>query len=332
MSDRSRTSALGSLLGGAHLLFALLPLVFLVLALFYGARSGFAVDRSRFGRSVFHAELQGPGMVATLLAEADAENIGVAVWGLADEADGKITADSPGVQLAGMFARAGMQVRVHDPLGAAAAMEFLGDTVHYARDPYVAAAGAHVLVVACDWPSYRDVDMPQVAKSMFTPRGLFDCYSLYDPDVVGPLGMQHVDYGVPAWPLWLDDGVQEYVAELDAQLREDSRILVMPGHLIQNPELGPTTDSPRSRSFLYLNYALLPRQLFLIEPVLASGTVSQYQDWIVRMAETPPLDDVQRQRAVDLTGVDHILFYRISQIFRRREYGLAALQMGAGKR
>ena len=105
--------------------------------------------------------------------------------------------------------------------------------------------------------------------------------------------------GVP----WFKPEFRKLVAGLNEALPEDARILVEPSSLDDNMK----RLTGKSRWFLYLDYYLYPRRVYVRQPKLGSGTLVDYKPWIRHHTVTLDLDGsggqdlgavIQRERTV----------------------------------
>jgi UDPglucose 6-dehydrogenase len=84
----------------------------------------------------------------------------IAVWGLTYKPGTDTLRRAPALELCRWLVSQGARVHVHDP-AAERLPEDLAVTRHH--DPLDAAAGARALVVATNWPCYREVDIDRLA-------------------------------------------------------------------------------------------------------------------------------------------------------------------------
>lgn len=88
----------------------------------------------------------------------------VAVWGLTYKPGTDTLRRSTAVELCRWLLQQGARVRVHDPAVKALPDDLSGVTRTFT--PEEAAAGADALVVATEWPAYRQVSLDQLATTM----------------------------------------------------------------------------------------------------------------------------------------------------------------------
>jgi UDPglucose 6-dehydrogenase len=113
----------------------------------------------------------------------------VALWGVAFKAGTDDVRESPALRVAWLLQGEGAEVVAYDP-------EASSDTVVMAPTPVEAARGAHVLLVATEWPEFSTVDMTEVARVMKGHR-VVDARNLLDPLTVRNAGLDYWGLGRP---------------------------------------------------------------------------------------------------------------------------------------
>jgi UDPglucose 6-dehydrogenase len=120
----------------------------------------------------------------------------IALLGLAFKPDTDDVRSSPALALAGQLRTAGADLVAYDPKAASEALvEMPG--LEIAADPYAAAAGAHCLVVATDWPEFRTLDLEALGRAM-THRIVVDARNLFDPAEMAAAGFWYHSAGRPS--------------------------------------------------------------------------------------------------------------------------------------
>ncbi|MGE0500566.1 MAG: UDP-glucose/GDP-mannose dehydrogenase family protein [Rhizobiaceae bacterium] len=119
----------------------------------------------------------------------------VALLGLTFKPNTDDIREAPAIAIAGGLLAAGATVRAYDPQGMDAARAELAD-VHYASDPYDAAAGAHVLVIVTEWDEFRALDLEKVGAAM-AARSIVDMRNIYRAPEVTRLGFAYSSIGRP---------------------------------------------------------------------------------------------------------------------------------------
>lgn len=89
----------------------------------------------------------------------------------------------------------GVAVAVHDPVAMEKAKKLLKG-VRFAKDAYDCAKGVDALVLVTEWPEYKEMDLPRVARAMNNPV-LLDGRNVFDPAAVRTLGFVYRSVGRP---------------------------------------------------------------------------------------------------------------------------------------
>lgn len=109
---------------------------------------------------------------------ADLSRTTIAVWGLTYKAGTDTLRESPAVELCEWILRERAQLRVHDPVVRSLPQRW-GNAVRRTDCPLAAVRGAQALVLAVDWPMYREVDGAQLLQSI-------DQLAVLDPNRIRP--------------------------------------------------------------------------------------------------------------------------------------------------
>jgi UDPglucose 6-dehydrogenase len=92
----------------------------------------------------------------------------VAILGLTFKPNTDDMREAPALSIIRALQDSGVNIRAHDPEGEEQARELLPD-VAFAKDAYDAAMGADAVALVTEWDTYRQLDLPRIAKSMATP-------------------------------------------------------------------------------------------------------------------------------------------------------------------
>ncbi len=103
---------------------------------------------------------------------------------------------SPAVVLAKRLVADGALVCAYDPQALAHAVREIPQMTAAANE-YEAAAGADALIVATEWPQFRNLDWERVRDSLARPL-LLDGRNLLDPTVMRGLGFEYYCFGRPS--------------------------------------------------------------------------------------------------------------------------------------
>jgi UDPglucose 6-dehydrogenase len=120
----------------------------------------------------------------------------IAVLGLSFKAGTDDVRESPALRLASRLLEGGAVVVGFDPQANERAVEALPELI-VAADPYEAAADAHAVVIATDWPEFADLDLARLKGIMAHPI-IVDGRNLLDPGVAGQSGFTYIPAGRPS--------------------------------------------------------------------------------------------------------------------------------------
>jgi UDPglucose 6-dehydrogenase len=103
---------------------------------------------------------------------------------------------SPALALARRLIALEAEVVGYDPTAGDEAGRELPSLI-VARDPYTAAEGAHVLIVATAWEEFRALDLPRLRERMARPL-IVDARNFLDPTEVAASGFEYHALGRPS--------------------------------------------------------------------------------------------------------------------------------------
>jgi UDPglucose 6-dehydrogenase len=104
----------------------------------------------------------------------------IAVLGLTFKPNTDDTRDSPAIPLITALQDLGATVRAYDPAGMEQAKPQLPNA-HYCNSAYVAAEGAHAVVIATEWEQFRALDLARL-KSVMAQPVIVDLRNIYRTD------------------------------------------------------------------------------------------------------------------------------------------------------
>jgi UDPglucose 6-dehydrogenase len=117
----------------------------------------------------------------------------VAVLGLTFKPNTDDTRDSPAIPLITALQDQGATVRAYDPAGMEQAKPQL-QGVHYCNGAYVAAEGAHAIVIATEWEQFRALDLDRL-KSVMAQPVIVDLRNIYRADEMKRAKFKYVAVG-----------------------------------------------------------------------------------------------------------------------------------------
>jgi UDPglucose 6-dehydrogenase len=119
----------------------------------------------------------------------------VAVLGLTFKPNTDDTRDSPAIPLITALQDQGATVRAYDPAGMEQAKPQL-QGVYYCDGAYVAAEGAHAIVIATEWEQFRALDLDRLKTVMAQPV-IVDLRNIYRADEMKRAKFRYVAVGRP---------------------------------------------------------------------------------------------------------------------------------------
>jgi UDPglucose 6-dehydrogenase len=120
----------------------------------------------------------------------------IGVLGLAFKQNTDDVRMSPAIDLCQRLLKDGASLRVYDPKAMSKAKAVLppGETITYVADMNDVAEGCDALVVATEWPEFKQLDLDRARRSMSHPI-LFDGRNLFDPAAMERLGWVYKSVG-----------------------------------------------------------------------------------------------------------------------------------------
>lgn len=104
--------------------------------------------------------------------------------------------ESPALRLARKLIAAGALVVGHDPQASKTAKAEV-ESLEISDDPYLAAEGAHCLVVCTEWDEFKELDLARL-KGIMNAANIVDGRNLFDPETVAQAGFTYLSTGRPA--------------------------------------------------------------------------------------------------------------------------------------
>lgn len=135
-------------------------------------RAAEEINESRTGTAL--------GLITRALGDRPLKGSRVTVWGAAFKPGTNDVRESPALALAQALRQAGAVVTVHDPQAVATAM-VRNPELDYSEDLAASLDGADLVVLATEWPQYRQAD-PQALAGRPATALLVDCRTTLDPE------------------------------------------------------------------------------------------------------------------------------------------------------
>ncbi len=118
----------------------------------------------------------------------------IGVLGLAFKQNTDDVRMSPAIDLCNRLLKDGAHLRVHDPQAMEKAKALLPKTVTFISDMNKVAEGCDALIIATEWPVFKQVDLEHARKTMTHPI-LFDGRNLFDVEAMEKLGFIYKSIG-----------------------------------------------------------------------------------------------------------------------------------------
>jgi len=106
--------------------------------------------------------------------------------------------ESPALKLAKRLIDLGAEVRIHDPVALRNAEKELGPRAVYCTDVYNCAEGVDAVVIATDWPQYKELDLERIRKAVAYPL-IVDGRRIIDPDLARRHGFRYIGIGISTY-------------------------------------------------------------------------------------------------------------------------------------
>ena len=118
------------------------------------------------------------------------EDLCFAIWGLTFKPGTDDLREAPALSNIEEMKKAGITLRVFDPVAMDRARSLLGDTVHFAVDPYEALEGVDALFIMTEWPIFNALSFEEMKKRMRHPC-IFDGRGIYEAEDVAQAGLKY---------------------------------------------------------------------------------------------------------------------------------------------
>jgi UDPglucose 6-dehydrogenase len=120
----------------------------------------------------------------------------VLVLGAAFKPDTDDIRQSPALELAELLLVEGADVVVHDPVVPAEKVQAAFPGLEVCDDVYEAAAGAEAIVLATEWPQFRELGLERLAQAV-QRRLIIDARNFLDPEAAHAAGFEYRCIGRP---------------------------------------------------------------------------------------------------------------------------------------
>lgn len=118
----------------------------------------------------------------------------IAIWGLSFKPHTDDIREAPSLYIIEEFLKGGATVHVHDPEAMENVKKLFGDKIQYHESEYDALHKADALLIATEWPEYRNPDFDRMA-SVMKNSVIFDGRNLYGLENIAELGFTYYSIG-----------------------------------------------------------------------------------------------------------------------------------------
>ncbi len=123
-----------------------------------------------------------------------AKGLRLALWGLAFKPHTDDIREAPALYNIDALLEQGATLTVHDPEAMENVKKRYGNKLLYAENPYAALTDADALLIATEWPEYRNPDFQEMAKRLRN-KLIFDGRNLFDLEQIRELGFIYYSIG-----------------------------------------------------------------------------------------------------------------------------------------
>lgn len=122
----------------------------------------------------------------------------IAIWGVSFKPDTDDIREAPSLQLIQELLEQGAILRLYDPVALPNMKRHLGQhpQLHFCKDEYDSAEGAHAIALITEWKQFRFVDFAEIQKRM-EKSVLFDGRNQYKKSEMKQKGFEYFAIGIP---------------------------------------------------------------------------------------------------------------------------------------
>jgi len=118
----------------------------------------------------------------------------ITVWGLSFKPHTDDIREAPSLYIIQELLKEGASVKVHDPEALENVKILFGDKIQYYESEYDALEKSDALLIATEWPEYRNPDFERIANTMKN-KVIFDGRNLYSLESIAELGFTYYSIG-----------------------------------------------------------------------------------------------------------------------------------------
>lgn len=118
----------------------------------------------------------------------------IAIWGLAFKANTDDIREASSLDNIKLLLEQGAQVTAYDHIAEANVKKILGDKITYAKDMYSAVEGADALLIATEWPEFKNPNFALLAEKM-NHKAIFDGRNMFALEQLDDTGFYYKSIG-----------------------------------------------------------------------------------------------------------------------------------------
>jgi len=131
--------------------------------------------------------------IQSLLGD-DLHDKNITVWGLAFKPNTDDVREAPSLVIIKQLLDRNVKVTVVDPIAVNSAKSILKDSVNYEADLVKSVNNADCLVIATEWPEFKNVDLKKIKKAM-KKSNIIDGRNIFDKKEMKDFGFEYLSVG-----------------------------------------------------------------------------------------------------------------------------------------
>ena len=118
----------------------------------------------------------------------------IAVLGLAFKPNTDDVRESPAIDIIQILLSRKAKIKAYDPIAKDNTHKILGKKITYSGNPYLCAKGNDVLLIATDWPEFKNLNWKKIKKLLKAPN-IVDARNILEPAEMKEMGFKYVGIG-----------------------------------------------------------------------------------------------------------------------------------------
>ena len=118
----------------------------------------------------------------------------IAIWGLSFKPNTDDMRSAPSINIIERLLAKGARISAYDPAALSEARKIFNNRVEYVSDMYECLRSAEALVLATEWPQFKEPDFARMKKLLKSPI-IFDARNIYSLQRMKELGFKYISVG-----------------------------------------------------------------------------------------------------------------------------------------